>query len=280
MSAPYKGPLDYIDVAARIVEFRTKHPEGSLQCIDLKFIDFANKSWVVYTAAAYRTPDDTRPGVGTAWEPVPGPTQFTRDSEVQNAETAAWGRAMVAALAVDTKKGIASQEEVRNRQVEKTEQAVKRDEAPKSDKPLTPSQQQIKDGLEMLAPDERAEFSLWWQQSGVTRGVQNLREEECIRVWGRLFSILNEGSTNDQEPLPPAPQGEIDPSTTVLAAFPSATPEVPMITNPQRGKIKALIGNDVEAKVSEILKREVTILGQVTKAEASKIIQQLEADKL
>lgn len=117
MAQEKKGPLDYIDVATRIVEFRTKYPEGSLQQVDIKFLDFAGKSWVVYTAAAYRTPDDPRPGMGTAWEPTPGPTNFTRDSELQNAETAAWGRAMVAALAVDTKKGVASQEEVRNRQV-------------------------------------------------------------------------------------------------------------------------------------------------------------------
>jgi hypothetical protein len=114
--ADYKGPLDYIDVATRIVEFREKYPEGSLQQQSLEFVQVAGKDWVVYTAAAYRTPDDVRPGVGTAWEPIPGPTKFTRDSEVQNAETAAWGRAMVAALAVDTRKGIASQEEVRNRQ--------------------------------------------------------------------------------------------------------------------------------------------------------------------
>lgn len=126
MAQAYKGPLDYIDVATRIVEFREKFPEGSLQQVDLKFVQVAGKDWVVYTAAAYRHPDDTRPGVGTAWEPVPGPTQFTRDSEVQNAETAAWGRAMVAALAVDTRKGIASQEEVRNRQ-EKTPDAPRRD---------------------------------------------------------------------------------------------------------------------------------------------------------
>lgn len=116
--ADYKGPLDYIDVATRIVEFRDKFPQGSLTQVDLQFISFGGKDWVVYTAAAYRSPDDLQPGIGTAWEPVPGPTRFTRDSEVQNAETAAWGRAMVAALAVDTKKGIASQEEVRNRQVE------------------------------------------------------------------------------------------------------------------------------------------------------------------
>lgn len=118
MAAPYKGPLDYIDVATRIVEFREKYPEGRLRQADLQFLDFAGKSWVVYTAEAWRTADDPAPAQGTAWEPVPGPTQFTRDSEVQNAETAAWGRAMVAALAVDTRKGIASSEEVRNRQVE------------------------------------------------------------------------------------------------------------------------------------------------------------------
>jgi hypothetical protein len=116
--ADYKGPLDYIDVATRIIEFRDKFPQGSLTQVDLQFISFGGKDWVVYTAAAYRSPDDQQPGIGTAWEPVPGPTRFTKDSEVQNAETAAWGRAMVAALAVDTKKGIASSEEVRNRQVE------------------------------------------------------------------------------------------------------------------------------------------------------------------
>ena len=116
MAKQYKGPLDYIDVATRIVEFREKYPDGRLRQKDVQFIDFAGKSWVVFTAEAWRSQDDPAPAHGTAWEPVPGPTQFTRDSELQNAETAAWGRAMVAALAVDTRKGVASQEEVRNRQ--------------------------------------------------------------------------------------------------------------------------------------------------------------------
>ncbi len=110
------APADYIDVSERIVEFRNVYPTGSLQQVDLQFIDFAGKSWVVYTAAAYRTPDDERPGHGTAWEPVPGPTNFTKDSELQNAETSAWGRALVAVLAADTKRGVASANEVRNRQ--------------------------------------------------------------------------------------------------------------------------------------------------------------------
>jgi hypothetical protein len=102
---------DYVDVAERIRKFKELYPNGSLQQVSLQFIDFAGKSWVVYTAAAYRTPDDIRPGHGTAWEPVPGKSNFTRDSETSNAETSAWGRAIVAVLASDTKR-IASRNEI------------------------------------------------------------------------------------------------------------------------------------------------------------------------
>ena len=107
---------DYIDVAERIRTFRELYPTGSLQQVDVKFIEFAGTSWVVFTAAAYRSPDDPRPGIGTAWEPVPGLTPYTRNSEVMVAETSAWGRAIVAALAGDNKRGVASKEEVLNRQ--------------------------------------------------------------------------------------------------------------------------------------------------------------------
>ena len=107
---------DYNTVPERIVEFRDRYPDGRLRQKSVEFLNFAGKDWVVYTAQALRTPDDPTPAEGTAWEPVPGKTQFTRDSELQNAETAAWGRAIVAALAADTTKGIASREEVRNRQ--------------------------------------------------------------------------------------------------------------------------------------------------------------------
>jgi len=102
---------DYIDVAERIQAFKKDYPEGTLQQRDLQFIQFGGKSWVVYTAAAYRTPDDERPAIGTAWEEVPGKTPYTRDSEVQNAETAAWGRAIVA-LGLAASGRIASRQEV------------------------------------------------------------------------------------------------------------------------------------------------------------------------
>jgi hypothetical protein len=116
---------DYVDVASRIAIFREKYPEGSLQPYDptdpAKLIVVGDKTFIQYVACAYRTADDTRPGIGTAWEPFPGKTPYTRDSEAMVAETSAWGRAIVAVLAADTKRGIASAEEVRNR---RTDQAA------------------------------------------------------------------------------------------------------------------------------------------------------------
>lgn len=105
---------DYVDVAERIRGFKKEFPEGSLQSFQPPYVaDVGERSFVIYSAAAYRTPDDPRPGVGWAWEPVPGPTPFTRDSELQNAETSAWGRAIVA-LGFETKH-IASANEVLSR---------------------------------------------------------------------------------------------------------------------------------------------------------------------
>jgi len=108
----------YVDVAERIRIFREKYPNGSLQPLDhakpYDVINIGERMFVTYVAAAYRTPDDPRPGIGVAWEPFPGRSNFTKDSELMDAETSAWGRAIIAALAADTQK-IASAEEVRNR---------------------------------------------------------------------------------------------------------------------------------------------------------------------
>lgn len=106
----------YVDVATRITEFRAKHPDGCLRPVDplepVKIVTIGERTYLQYVAAAYRTPDDTTPGIGVAWEPYPGRTPFTRDSEAMVAETSAWGRAIVAVLAADTKRGVASAEEV------------------------------------------------------------------------------------------------------------------------------------------------------------------------
>jgi hypothetical protein len=118
--ANYQDALkDYVDVAERISVFREKYPSGSLQPANLtnplQVIEIDGKTFVLYTACAFRTPDDPRPGVGIAWEQVPGATPYTRGSEAMNAETGAWGRAIVAVLAAETKRGVASAQEVRAR---------------------------------------------------------------------------------------------------------------------------------------------------------------------
>jgi hypothetical protein len=110
-------PADYVDVAERIRQFKMRYPDGVLQSgRDPQLFQVGDKTYIAYCALAVTHPDEDKAliGVGWAWEPVPGPTPFTRDSELMNAETSAWGRAIVA-LGFETKK-IASSEEVRNRQ--------------------------------------------------------------------------------------------------------------------------------------------------------------------
>lgn len=108
-----RGPGDdYVEVNERILEFRDKYPDGVLQA---EIVPCPFEGFLAVKAYAYRTPDDPLPGTGMAWEPVPGKTNFTRDSELMNAETSAWGRALIAVGAADAKRGIASANEVRNR---------------------------------------------------------------------------------------------------------------------------------------------------------------------
>ena len=108
---------DYNEVADRVKEFHAKYPEGTLRA-DHDFIKDADGKivMVVVKAYAYRTPDDPMPASGLASEPVPGKTPYTKDSELMNAETSAWGRAIVA-VGASTAKKIASRDEVLNRQV-------------------------------------------------------------------------------------------------------------------------------------------------------------------
>ena len=100
---------DYVEVHERIAEFYERYPEGSLQGSWRWELDGA---LIVYEARAFRSPDDARPGVGWAQETYPGRTPYTKGSELMNAETSAWGRA-IAALGIATKRGIATGHEVR-----------------------------------------------------------------------------------------------------------------------------------------------------------------------
>ena len=103
---------NYVDVPHRIKLFYEKYPEGSLQMDpDLQFQTVGDQVIVIGRAYAYRNSSDEKPGVGTAQEYLPGKTNFTRGSEIQNLETSCWGRA-IGALGIGIDKSIATKEEV------------------------------------------------------------------------------------------------------------------------------------------------------------------------
>lgn len=107
------GHMDnYVEVKDRIIKFYVDHPEGSLRCKEWSIEEVAGQHYFVYVAQAFRNPEDSAPAEGIAWEVVPGATNFTKTSEAMNAETSAWGRAIVA-LGISADKGIASANEVR-----------------------------------------------------------------------------------------------------------------------------------------------------------------------
>ena len=115
----------YTEVSERMKIARELWPESIFRPVDplnpYQIVTIKDLSYVVFSAALYRDPEDLLPAIGTAWEEIPGRTPYTKGSELMNAETSAWGRACIAA-GIPSKK-IASYEEVRNRQESKEKPA-------------------------------------------------------------------------------------------------------------------------------------------------------------
>jgi hypothetical protein len=131
---------DYVDVKERIRLFYAAHPEGRLVTGEVSLTrEPDDVPRVMVQAFAYRSPDDGHPGVGHSWLVLPGTTPYTRGSEVENAETSAWGRA-IAALGIGIDKSIASANEVANKE-----------------EPLTPASQNAKERAQLAAAKPQVE---------------------------------------------------------------------------------------------------------------------------
>jgi hypothetical protein len=206
MTYESKSRDDYVEVGERIRIFRDRFPDGTLQPFNpnqpFKIIEVAGSFFIQYTAVAYRTPDDERPGIAVAWEPFPGKTPFTAGSELMNAETSAWGRAIVAALAADSKK-IASLDEVRARREaqavnhpsaeerhetpQEAPRATQRAEVGENAQPATEGQEKklyaMSKALDKLPP---AKGSLSFSQASAM--IDALKEEQIARAGEETFS--------------------------------------------------------------------------------------------
>jgi hypothetical protein len=174
----------YVDVAERIREFRAKYPNGCLRPFNpaepFRVMEIGGREFIVYTAAAFRSPEDTLPAVAVAAELAVGKTNFTRESEVMNAETSAWGRAIVALLVADTQR-IASLEEVRNRQAENVAK-----EAPKT--PYKPRTQVKNEGASVTALSSSASSA----QLGL---MKKLAKEKNVGNLDEFVQVLLEDKT-------------------------------------------------------------------------------------
>jgi hypothetical protein len=130
-------PMDngYKMVSERHAQFCVDHPQGVVRnevehfvfdpATGKGFVTVKSVVWKDRSSAVKGEPPD---GEGNASMPIPGPTNFTRNSEVENAETSALGRAL-AMIGYHAKESLASGEEI----------ASKDDGSPKEYKTSDPS---------------------------------------------------------------------------------------------------------------------------------------------
>ena len=102
---------DYVDVATRLKELLDKYPEASVEASPPKLVAVDGAHFVEVTVTITA---DGRTARASAWEPIPGKTPYTKDSEMMNAETSALGRAC-GMWGIGIKKSVASLDEVRAR---------------------------------------------------------------------------------------------------------------------------------------------------------------------
>jgi hypothetical protein len=83
---------DYVDVPARLKMLADKFPDVRIKEDAPRIVTIGDKTFLEVRITAWRTPDDQLPAVAFCWEPFPGTTPYTRDSEQMNAATSALGR--------------------------------------------------------------------------------------------------------------------------------------------------------------------------------------------
>jgi hypothetical protein len=159
---------NYVDVPTRFALALERWPELRIIENRPEIITIADKVFISVTMQAWRTPDDPVPAQATCFEPFPGKTSFTRDSEQMNASTSALGRVLGLMMSFGPK--MASAEEVRNRQTDTHTPAVlvRQPEKPRtqalganSSNAPTPAQMNLLRALDHQgpAPETKAEAS-------------------------------------------------------------------------------------------------------------------------
>jgi hypothetical protein len=163
---------DYVEVKDRITLFYELFGQGRLVTGEVRLTSEPDGvPRVLVQAFAYRDPDDQLPGVGWSWLELPGKTPYTRGSEVENAETSAWGRA-IASLGILVDRSIASAQEVENKR-----------------EPMTPASVNAQERERLAAQDFLPDGGLIGTVT--TEGTKDGQLRETPNGWALPFKVKN-----------------------------------------------------------------------------------------
>lgn len=103
----------YTTVNERILTFYDRYPQGFISTHPAKVVEIGGAVFIAIVAEVSLAPEGPTI-IAEAWEPYPGKTPYTRDSEAANGATSAIGRAL-GQLGIGIKAAVASADEVEAR---------------------------------------------------------------------------------------------------------------------------------------------------------------------
>ncbi len=180
---------NYVDVPTRLRMALEKYPDLRIQESQPVFREVQERLYIEIRCTVWRDKDDALPVIAYCWEPFPGVTPYTRDSEQMNASTSALGRALgMMGFGIEHK--MASKQEVMNRQ----QPVTYPDGGPVPD-PFTGEQQTtnvvpLKAGPGKASDKQQGMIRALARGKGYTPGSQTSREASAII--GRTILKLDE----------------------------------------------------------------------------------------
>ena len=186
---------NYVDVPTRLRMALEKHPDLRIQESQPVFREVSNKLYIEIRCTVWRDKDDTLPVIAYCWEPFPGTTPYTRDSEQMNASTSALGRALgMMGFGIEHK--IASKQEVMARQqppTVTTEVATYADGGPVADpftdQPQTTNIVKFKDPKAKASTAQTNMIRALARSKGIAPG--KAVAEEVSKIIGRDITTLD-----------------------------------------------------------------------------------------
>jgi len=170
---------NYVDVPTRLRMALDKFPDLRVQESQPTFREVNDKLYIEIRCTVWRDKDDQLPCIAYCWEPFPGRTPYTKDSEQMNASTSALGRALgMMGFGIDHK--MASKQEVMARQEQPRVEIARYDDGEPIPDPFTGEPQTnvipMKAGPGKASEKQIGMIRVLAKTRGFTPGSQTMRE--------------------------------------------------------------------------------------------------------